>query len=193
MPKLDNETILLAFALVTGLAVLLQAIFLLAIAAAMRKTASSIRSEAESLRAAIMPVLLDTKEIAASSRDTLARAQEFFVNAQGFLSRVSPRIEATAGHLEEITRGLRTQSAQMQSSVQEILARVEKQSDRVDGMITGLLDTVDRAGGFLVNVVSRPARQISGILAMVKAVVESLRGPAPRRRPTPPAGEERFL
>jgi phage-related protein len=49
-------------------------------------------------------------------------------------------------------------------------------------MITSLLDTVDRAGGFVANVVSTPVRQISNILSMVKAVVESLRGPGAARQ-----------
>jgi len=38
------------------------------------------------------------------------------------------------------------------------------------------LDTVDRAGGFVNNVVSTPVRQISGVLRSAKAIVESLRG-----------------
>lgn len=183
MLKLDNQTILLAFAIVTGLAVLLQAIILLAIFVTMRKASGSIRAEAEKLRSSLMPVLLDTQDMIASSRDTLAKAQEFLVSAQGFFNRVSPKVEAAAGDLEEIAHGLRAQTAQVQSSAMEILEQVRKQSNRLDHMITSLLDTVDRAGGFVADFVSRPVRQISGILAMVKAVVESLRGPAPQRRP----------
>ncbi len=201
MLKLDNQTILLAFAIVTGLAVLLQAIILLAIFVTMRKAVGSIREEAESLRSSLMPVLLDAQDVVASSRDTLARAQElivssqaFLANAQGLLNRVSPRIEATTDDLAEIAHGLRTQTAQMQSSAMEVLERVRRQSDRVDGMITGLLDTVDRAGGFVTEVVSKPVRQISSILRVAKAVVESLRGYAPQRPPIhPPVDGDRFV
>ena len=63
MPKMDNETILLAFAVVTGLAVLLQTILLLAIAVAVRKTANSIREETENQRTSIMPVIYDTRDL----------------------------------------------------------------------------------------------------------------------------------
>lgn len=183
MPKLDNQTILLAFAAVIALAVLLQTIFLLAIVFAMRKVAGSIREESENLRSAIMPIIFDTRDVLASTRDTLAstqvtltNAQGFLVNAQGFLTRVSPKIEATAGDVAEFTRTLRTQASEMQASTQEIMERVRKQSDRVDGMISNFLDTVDYAGGFVVNVVSKPVRQISGVLRSAKAIVESLRG-----------------
>ena len=57
MPKLDNETILLAFVAVTGLAVLLQALILLAILVSVRKAARSIKEELEDLRSAAMPVI----------------------------------------------------------------------------------------------------------------------------------------
>jgi len=182
MQILDNQTILLAFVVVIGLAVLLQAILLLIIFLTVRKAASFIREETENLHSSLMPVLLDTRDVLASSRETLATAQEFLTDAQGFLTRVSPKIEATAGDLAEITHGLRAQVAQMQSSAMEIMDDVQGQSNRLNHMVTGLLDTVDRAGSFVTNVVSRPVQQVSSILRMVKAIVESLRGPSTQRR-----------
>ena len=176
IPKLDNQTILLAFAVVTGLAVLLQTFILLAISITMRKAAGSIQKEIGDLRSSLMPVIYDTREILASSRDTLLGAQEFVASAQVFLTRISPKVEAVACDLVEITHGLRAQTTQMQSSMTEILEQVRKQSGRMDHMVTGVLDTADRAGGFVTDVVSRPMRQISSILAVAKAVIESLRG-----------------
>jgi len=176
MLKLDNQTIMLALAAVIGLAVLLQTFILLAIFVAMRKAARSTREEIGSLRSSLMPVIFDTREIIASSRDTLLSAQEFVANAQGFLTRVSPKVEEAAGDLVEITHGLRAQTAQMQSSITEILEQVRKQSGRVDHMVTGVLDKADRAGEFVTDVVAKPMRQVSSILAVAKAVIESLRG-----------------
>jgi hypothetical protein len=178
----DNQNILLAFVVITGLAVSLQAILLLIIFITLRKATGIIRDEAENLHSSLMPVLYDTRDTLASARETLVSTQEFLTNAQGFLTRVSPKVEATAGDLAEITHGLRTQVAQMQSSALEIMDGVQMQSNRLNHMITGLLDTVDRAGNFVTNVVSRPVQQVSGILRMVKAIVESLRGPSAQRR-----------
>ena len=59
--------------------------------------------------------------------------------------------------------------------------RVRKQSDRMDGMISHFLDTVDRAGNYLTDAVSKPVRQISGVLGAVKAIIESLSSPMARR------------
>jgi methyl-accepting chemotaxis protein len=181
MLKLDNQTILFALAVVIGLAVLLQTFILLAISITLRKATSSIRNEIGSLRSSLMPVIYDTQELLASSRETLVSAQEFVVNAQGLLTRVSPKVEGAVGDVAEIASGLRAQTAQMHSSVMEILERVRRQTNRVDGMVTGVLDTADRAGGFVNDVVSRPVRQISSILAAAKAVIESLRGHGAQR------------
>ncbi len=183
MPKLDNQTILLALAAAIGLAVLLQTIILLAMFVTMRKVIGAIRDEAANLRAAVMPVIYDTQEILASSRVALVNSQELFANsqkflieAQGFLTRVSPKIESTAGNVAEITGVLRTQATEMHASTLEIMEQVRKQSDRIDGMVSSFLDAVDRAGGYVTDVVSKPVRQISGILRAGKAIVESLRG-----------------
>jgi hypothetical protein len=183
MPKLDNQTILLALAAAIGLAVLLQTIILLAMFVTIRKVIGAIREEAANLRAAVMPVIYDAQEILASSRVSLAHSQELFVSsqkfltdAQGFFTRVSPKIETTAGDVADITRVLRTQATEMHASTLEIMERVQKQSDRIDGMISKFLDTVDRAGGYVTDVVSTPVRQISGVLRSAKAIIESLRG-----------------
>jgi uncharacterized protein YoxC len=169
MPNLDNQTILLAFVAVTGLAVLLQAIILLAIFITLRKAARSAREESEKLRSAIMPIVCETRDILAGT--------------QGFLSRVTPRIEAAATDLAEIMHGVRAQSVELQSSAQELLERVRVQSERLDKMFSGLLDTVDHAGEFVVETIGGPVRQVSRVLRAAKAIVESLRTPPARRRP----------
>jgi hypothetical protein len=181
MPKLDLQTILLAFAVITGLALLLQTIMLLAITLAVRKTASSLRVQVESLRAALMPVLYDSRDMLANTQALLVSGQEFFADAQGLLQRVSPKIEATTDELAEIAHGLRVQAEGVQSTAMEIVEKVRKQSSRVDDMCTSLLDGVDRAGDFVAKAVTMPVRQISSLLGSFKAIIESLRGAAPRQ------------
>jgi methyl-accepting chemotaxis protein len=181
MQILDNQTILLAFVVVIGLAALLQTIFLLAIFVSVRKAARAIREETEKLCSSLMPVIYDARDSLASTRDILANTQEFLTNAQEFFGRVAPNLEAAAADLAEITQGLRLQSLEVQSSAQEILERVRMQSNRLDEMFTSLLDTVDRAGGFVAEVVTRPVRQISSVLRSAKAIIESLRGHGAQR------------
>jgi uncharacterized protein YoxC len=173
MFNLDSQTIMLVFVAVTALAVLLQAFILLAIFLSVRKAVRSVHDEMDDLRSSIAPVV-------STSRDLLAR--------------VGPRIEVVVDDLAAITHGLRQQSAVLESSANEVMNRVRRQSGRLDAMLTGVLDSVDRAGGFVANVVSKPIRQAAGLLAALKAIVESLRVSETQHRPAPaseyqPAGE----
>jgi paraquat-inducible protein B len=181
MPNLDNQTIAFAFIVVTGLAVLLQTLILVLIFVAMRKAAKSIREETAHLRSSIMPVIFDARDLVANSQATLANAQEFLANAQSVLTRVTPRIESTTTNIVEVSHRLREQTAEMQGSALEIMDKVRRQSERIDEMCSRLLDTVDYAGGYVVQAVGGPLRQASGILRAVKAIVGSLRTPVTRR------------
>jgi hypothetical protein len=56
------------------------------------------------------------------------------------------------------------------------------QSTRVDAMVSSALDAVDSAAVFVAETVNKPVRQISGLLASVKAIVESLGASQPAQR-----------
>jgi uncharacterized protein YoxC len=171
MPNFDSQTILLAILAVVALAIVAQAILLLAIFVVLRKTARSIKEEVEDLRSAIMPILENTREL--------------FV-------RVAPSIEDTAADLAAMARGLRTQTADIQSSAADILDKLRHQSSRLDAMISSIFDAVDRASTFVTETVARPVRQLSNILASARAVVDSLRhtAPEPQQQHTAPRSVE---
>jgi uncharacterized protein YoxC len=180
MPNLDNETLLIVFIAITSLALLMQAFILLAIFLSMRKAATSIQEQIDELRSSITPVV-------DSTRDLCARASDLF-------QKVSPKVESAATDLAEMAHGLRLQTNEIQVSTLEVLERVRRQSIRLDHMFSSLLDVVDRAGGFVAEVVSKPVRQISGILACIKAVIETLSKPrAETRPPQAPVGKNTFV
>jgi hypothetical protein len=56
-------------------------------------------------------------------------------------------------------------------------------------MLTGTLDAIDRASGFVTDAVSRPMRQLSRLLASAKAIVESLRNSDSAPRQTRSSGD----
>ena len=175
MPNLDHETIELIIIVASGLLVLVQTIILLAISISLRKAASSVKDEVEDLRASVVPIIADTKQV---------------------IVRLMPKLESTvrdlsvvAGDLREISQGLKAQSREVEASAAEIVQRVRHQTSRVDSMITGALDNVDRASEFVAYAVNRPVRQASALLASAKAIIESLRNPRPSHRETYVADE----
>ena len=154
MPILDNQTIQLALVAAVALAMLLQAIVLLAVFIVIRKAARSIREDLEDLRSSIAPIIYNTREL---------------------LTRLTPKIEGTTADLAVLTHSLRMQAADVQSAADEIIERLRRQASRIDTMLSNVLDGVERAGVFMADTVAKPMRQLSAILASVKAVIESLR------------------
>ena len=90
MENLDNQTILLAIVAVTALALLVQAIILLAMLLTLRKAVRSLKEEIDDLRSSVTPVL--------------DRAWEF-------LNRIGPKADAAATDLAAVANRLREQTA----------------------------------------------------------------------------------
>jgi phage-related protein len=159
MHNFDSQTIQLIIIAVAALAVVLQAIVLIAILISLKKATLTIHAEIQELRSSIIPVL---------------------INSRDFLTRVAPRVESVTADVADITHILRVRIAALESVVAEILERVQRQTGRVDSMFTGALDSVDRAGEFISNTVSKPMRHISALVASARAIVEALSAPVPR-------------
>jgi methyl-accepting chemotaxis protein len=154
METLNSQVVLLIIAALVAIALLTQALVMLAIFLGMRKAAQVARGEYEQWRASFLPFVSD--------------AREFFV-------RVAPKVEQTSADLAAITHSLRAQSTELESAAKTFLERAHRQASRLEATATAVLDAADRAGAFLTNTFSKPMRQISGILASVRAVIESLR------------------
>lgn len=168
MPKLDNDTILLAFVGVTALAIVLQTILLLVVVVAVRKAARAVKEEVEDLRSAMMPVIYNTRDLYA---------------------RVAPRIETTVEDLSALAHGIRQQAEAVESTANAVMEKLHHQTNRLDVMFTTILDAIDRAGGFVAETVSRPVRQVSGLLSSIRAIIESLRSSGSEGREAAEPGE----
>ena len=163
MQALNNETLMLAFVALTGIALSAQAVILLAIFLSVRKAAKGVQEDIDDLRASILPVVDSTRTV---------------------IARLAPKVEAATNDISEMVRTLREKSYEVDESVSEILERLHRQSARLDGMLSGALDTVDRAGEYVAEAVSGPVRQVSAVLASIKAIVGALRAPSPASRRT---------
>ena len=157
---MNHETIELACIALGALALLIQSIVLLAIFLGMGKATKKMQEEIEDIRSSVMPVVKDTKELVE--------------NARALCIRLSPKVESTVTDVAELTRSFRAQAADVEVSIEEILGKARKQAGRIDSMVSGTLDAVDNAAAFVTETVSKPVRQLSGVLAGIKAAVESL-------------------
>jgi hypothetical protein len=167
------ETLLLIFVACTFAAVLMQAIVLLGLLITARKALKTAQQQFEELRTDVFPVIKDTKQL---------------------LVNVGPKIESVANDVADLTGNLRAQSARLEISAGEILERIHRQTNRIDAMLTNVLNTADRAGAVVADVISVPVRQLAGFAAFARAAVTSLRGaprsaqPEPRPQSQPQSG-----
>ena len=156
MPHFDPQTLQIVVAGVVGVTLLLQVILLFAILFGVRKAAMAVRDDLNEIRDSVTPLITEMREL---------------------LVHVGPRIESTTDDLAVLTHSLREQSVSVQATVIEISEKARHQAGRVDFMLTTALDKVDHAGAVVNNSVAKPLRQVTGILAAIRAVVETLRAP----------------
>jgi hypothetical protein len=152
----DHETIELIFVAVAALALLTQTVILLALFLAVRKTAVSLKEDVDDIRSSVMPVMLRTRDL---------------------VDRLSPGVEQGVTDLSHMAHVLRGQADAWDETLTDVLDRVRNETSRIDAMFSGTLDAVDKASTYVTEVVSKPVRQINGILASIKAIIESLTAP----------------
>jgi methyl-accepting chemotaxis protein len=165
---MSHENIELAFVAIAALALVTQAIILLAIYLGISKAAKTFIEDFEDIRTSVLPVVSSTRELVRTTRETI--------------TRLTPKVEATVTDATEITRSLRAQAVDVETSLEQVLERIRRQTARIDSMCSNTLDAVDRAGAYVTEAVSKPVRQLNGLLASLKAIVESLRASDPSNR-----------
>jgi methyl-accepting chemotaxis protein len=169
MPHFDPQTLQIVVAGVVAGTLLLQVILLVVILFGVRKAAAAAREDLGEIRDSVTPLIKQTHEL---------------------LVRIGPRIETTSDDLAVIAHSLREQTTNVQATVTDISERARHQADRVDFMVTSALDKVDRAGAIVNDTVAKPLRQVTGILAALRAVVENLRAPQAAATKPPAKGTQ---
>jgi methyl-accepting chemotaxis protein len=113
-----------------------------------RKAINNMQGEIGEIRSTVMPMLTRSKEL---------------------LEKVAPRVESVAADVADMAQSAREQTAHIRYTADEVLARVYRQTSRVDHMVTNVVDGVEHASTVVANSVTRPVRQVSAMLAAAKA------------------------
>ena len=151
---MNTETLLIIFVGLTGFAVLLQVCVLLAIYISLRKTAQSVLEVTQDLKATVVPMVHSTRAL---------------------VERITPQVMSISEGLAELTATIKKETHGVSFSVSEIMQRVNDQTKRLDAMLTNGLDVVDHAGRVVEAAVAAPVRQVNGIMAAIRAIVETYR------------------
>ncbi len=150
---------LVAFVIVTALAVVLQMFILLAMYLQFRRTAERMNQVATDLQARLTPIL---------SR------------MQHFLDETQPRITTMIADASEIVHLARGQAQKVDRIFSEATDRLRNQLIHVDQILTGTLEAVEDAGVRIRRGVWAPLQQASALIKGIQAGLEFFRA---RRRP----------
>jgi len=167
-PDMNHETIEMVCIALGAAALVMQTVVLVAIFIGVSKSTKKMKEEIDEIRTSVMPMVDNTREMLVHTREVILR--------------LTPKVEATVTDFAALAQTLRAQAADIEVAVDQILVRVKNQTSRIDTMFSGTLDAVDKASVFVAETVSKPVRQLSGLLASIKAIVESLRASDPSYR-----------
>jgi uncharacterized protein YoxC len=161
----DTQTLELIFIALVALAMVVQAIALIVIFVSVRRSLHSALQQFDELHVKVTPIL---------------------DNVQVLVQRLGPKIAAVTDDVTEVAHKVRIQVDDVQATATELVERLRHQAARLDSMTSAVFDAVDRVGSFVSDAVSKPLRQLAGVLASARAVVESLRSPVREGNNAPP-------
>jgi len=153
-----NETMQLVILVLVAIALVVNSALVVIMLVGLGKLSKTMKNEIADIRASVMPMVYDTREL---------------------LSNISPKIESSADDLSAILHTLRSQSAAFESVGTDLAERLRRQASRVEGVLSGLITTADRTSNAVADSVGGPIRKVAGLVASARAIVETLRAPAP--------------
>jgi ABC-type transporter Mla subunit MlaD len=161
MPNLDSQTVQLIIVAAVAITMLLQAIVLVAGLVIARKALVSLQEKAEDVRDSIVRVTEKVEPIVDEAHDLFLRN--------------TPKVDAAISDLAALAENLHKETTDIQAAAADVTEKLRRQGARIDAMLTNIFNVIDKASAFMTEAVSKPMRQIAGILASAKAVVDTLR------------------
>lgn len=157
------------FVAVTALAVLLQAIIIIAIFIQLRRTTARVERTLADFNTRVMPLV---------SR------------VQLLVEDISPRISGIVADASEITRLARGEAQRVDRIVSEALERLRMQLIHVDHILTGAMEAVEEAGSHLRQTVWGPVVKATALIRGVQAGIDFFRTVRQGRDPVEPPAEQ---
>jgi len=142
------------FVVVTALAIVLQAIVLIALFVQLRRTAAKVEQTVVDLNTKVAPLI---------SR------------VQILVDEVSPRITGIVADASEVTRLARSEAQKVDRILSEALERLRLQLIHVDHILTGAMEAVEEAGSHLRQTVWGPVVRATALIRGVQAGIDFFR------------------
>jgi len=163
-----DDTWLRVFVAVTSGAVLLQAMILVALYVAVRKSTARMEALAEEVKSHALP--------------TMDAVQTFIVETR-------PKIDVISNNVSESSILVRNQLARLDAALTDTLDRARLQIIRADELLSRTMDKVEETSEVVHKTVISPLRQVNGLMTAISTGVEVFLGQK-RRQPKNGRGVE---
>lgn len=150
-----DDNLLRYFIFVTGFAVILQALIMVALYLAVRKSTAKMEALATEVHGKAVPAI-----------DTV----------QNLVVELRPKIDTIATNVSESTNLVRNQLARIDATLTDALDRTRLQVIRADELLNRTLDKVEDTTEIVHKTVVSPLRQVNGLMAAVTTGVEVFLG-----------------
>jgi hypothetical protein len=164
------------FVLVTAVAIVLQAVILVALFLQLRRTAARVEETITDLNTRLTPII---------SR------------VQILVEDVTPRISGLVADASELTRLARGQAQKVDRILTETMERLRLQLIHVDQILTGAMEAVEETGSRLRETVWGPVVKASALIRGIQTGIEFFRtarqGRQPVEQPSEPQDEGMFI
>lgn len=131
------------------------------------------------------------RKIEALTNSFEAKTAPVIQKTSALIDELTPKVRAIATNTEEISYSVREQCTELSATIADLNrtvrdanARTRAQVTRVDGLVSEALTTTAEVSKVVQEGIKGPVRQIAGVVAGVKAAVETLvaRSPFPTRK-----------
>jgi hypothetical protein len=191
-----HAKLITAFIIIAALALLAQAVVVVAVGIGSLVAVKQIQNHIGELREKAMPFIAQTQELV---NELTPKIRE-----------ITEKVNAITAHVEEISAMARDKAnefsptisaanqtvAEANKTVQEANLKTRAQISRVNGMISSSLDAATRLGVAIEQGISKPGREVAGVISGLRAGLDTLLsgarafgtgGPIGRRPPVYPA------
>jgi hypothetical protein len=148
------------FVIVTAVAIVLQAIILVALFLQLRRTAARVEETISDLNTRLSPII---------SR------------LQVLVEDVSPRLSGIVADAAELTRLARGQAQKVDRILTETMERLRMQLIHVDQILTGAMEAVEEAGSRMRDTIWGPVVKASAMIRGIQTGLEFFRSARSRR------------
>jgi hypothetical protein len=163
-----NDNLLMTFIAVTAFAVLLQALIMVALYLAVRKSSERMEALASEVRNKALP--------------TMETVQNTMETVQNILIELRAKIDVMSVNFAESSTLVRNQLGRIDATLTDALDRTRLQVIRADELLNRTMDKVEETSEVVQKTVLSPLRQVTGLMAAISTGVEVFLGQKKRHR-----------